>query len=1376
MADIPANLKAFLPGTEQGAAPAPAPAPKPAPQGGGFGGLIQSGVKAVEGAASAVGGAVSGLFKGKQAAPPAQKGLPDNLKQFVTPGKKGQDAAPAALPGSKVPANLQPYLQKKSDVKDSQGQGQSGPKNTGAQGLFNPPPVDDTTAQSTPQSEDGMVDVGENGSSAKVSGGEFAKDFISSIGPATWTTFKSLGQNINKTAAEIGVTLAQDEDPNVPGTVTDNTGKWQKAFGTSSIEGLAYQVSDLEQTIKNSAFAKKLGLDKHALPLAFAAVVGGDTLNLAPIGGEGDSNIVDALAKETTVESTTAILKSTGMSDNLISQLAPRFAEMTDKTEIKDGLETAKTLASAVSESAKEGAFDADTVTKPAETKPTSAEEANGTPTTHDTPEVAEAFDKSVPTQDIGTVGEAKIVLGTFGENAIARKTAAALPDRLPATELQHTLPNVNAVYKAGSSSFRKNNLVLLADMPDGTTRAIVTRQNAAGNEEVVNFFNVSRDKDAFVKNLESFGAPDQTRTGTLSLERSSSNPLSNGGTDSIPNVPTARTEGINTPSTMKSMQQLARERLATTLAKNEASRAEAFKTEHIPTASVRDEDQAHGLYQTEDSEDIKSGPFKGWSKTVAELYQYGFANKRKPDTIQIAGAAMKARFEPLRADGMDAIFKFEGFERDTEGRLVKNIESLSPSITGGSRQGLYGKAAEENDRMFAEERNAGVQQRGKLIQYRKNYLRIYIKGPDNTIYDGTSGEVIANARGGRRVSRNADFAIPRQFDTNAEAVAAGYELAFPNLPDLMAARAMEHQKAVADATLFNDGVKHGLVIPAPALSDDKSISGNYKMFDPDRFPQYRTQYPDRESGQIKQYVGPYYGPANFVDKVNNFLYDPHSGNVFQRGLAKTANFVGTTKNIALSIGIPNLSKLGLGKILAPILGDTAAERVAQIGSGYSLHFWNLLPRATLAEKAPLQYFRYAADPMAAQQYVQKNLDTALHYAEQGLTLSAEEHEASALDLKDLKTLAGAGRNFKAASEWLHGLFGEGIFGKVMPAMKLQGAQTRTADFVAKGFSQQEAERMAADTENHIWGGLNLDALGRNKDYQNFLRSILIAPDYAETNIKMGIRAAKSVVKWNDKSLAPYRNFMAMFATAYVAMNLMQYETSGSFMVQNDPMHIFSMKAGKDANGKTRYLNAFGTGVDWARIPAQIASAAINQDWTDITAVLNNRLSIPLDTIEELRTNTDWAGQRIFGNDIYGNPIPGAQAAGNIFDASIGSMLPSFSTSLVNVATGKTSGEQGLVQGLALPVGYVNETPNQSTINQMKADAKNGIASGDYTLFNQLVKAKVISARSRAAFIKDALTGTKTQAQQRTSAKDKARIKKEEDALVKEGLSKTTVE
>jgi len=132
-------------------------------------------------------------------------------------------------------------------------------------------------------------------------------------------------------------------------------------------------------------------------------------------------------------------------------------------------------------------------------------------------------------------IGKSNFVLGDYGKNTIDRKIKENLPDRLPSSKLEETTLNIKKTYKAGDSSFRKDNLVHVAEMPNGETRAIITRLNTQGKEEVVNFFKVSKDKEKFVKNLESFGTPERTRTSNLLVRTDTLSPLSYGDTATIP-------------------------------------------------------------------------------------------------------------------------------------------------------------------------------------------------------------------------------------------------------------------------------------------------------------------------------------------------------------------------------------------------------------------------------------------------------------------------------------------------------------------------------------------------------------------------------------------------------------------------------------------------------------------------------------------------------------------------------------------------------------------------------------------------------------------------------------------------------------------------
>lgn len=144
------------------------------------------------------------------------------------------------------------------------------------------------------------------------------------------------------------------------------------------------------------------------------------------------------------------------------------------------------------------------------------------------------AFNQSAEQKAVGKIGNEDVVLGSFGGNAIDRKTAGGQADRLPASELPKTLPYITEQYKAGDSSFRKDNLVHVAEMPDGEKRAVVTRRNPAGQEEVINFFKIGRNADVFTDNLKKFGVPERNRTSNLLVRTETPFPLGDGNAKSI--------------------------------------------------------------------------------------------------------------------------------------------------------------------------------------------------------------------------------------------------------------------------------------------------------------------------------------------------------------------------------------------------------------------------------------------------------------------------------------------------------------------------------------------------------------------------------------------------------------------------------------------------------------------------------------------------------------------------------------------------------------------------------------------------------------------------------------------------------------------------
>lgn len=149
---------------------------------------------------------------------------------------------------------------------------------------------------------------------------------------------------------------------------------------------------------------------------------------------------------------------------------------------------------------------------------------------------VTDAFSRSVAHEPIGNLGNSKFELGSFGKNQAARKTT--MPDRFSAEELPQTINNIKGAYRASNNpaSYRADNIAWVAKMPDGESRVVYTRQNARGNEEIVNWHKVNETKNPnYLSTLESFGSPDRIRTGISGLEHPQSSPLTYGADRSLP-------------------------------------------------------------------------------------------------------------------------------------------------------------------------------------------------------------------------------------------------------------------------------------------------------------------------------------------------------------------------------------------------------------------------------------------------------------------------------------------------------------------------------------------------------------------------------------------------------------------------------------------------------------------------------------------------------------------------------------------------------------------------------------------------------------------------------------------------------------------------
>lgn len=163
---------------------------------------------------------------------------------------------------------------------------------------------------------------------------------------------KGLGQGLARIPAEFAITAGQaglslhdmasgssdllKSDAGVPTTGLS----W--LLGDQPIKGYASQILDLSEQIQRSPFAQSLGLDKHSLSLAFAGIVGSESLNFTGAGGE--EGAIKALAGTTDVGQTMKILGQIGVHEDLIPSVAEKLAPLTDPAAIKDALALVDTL------------------------------------------------------------------------------------------------------------------------------------------------------------------------------------------------------------------------------------------------------------------------------------------------------------------------------------------------------------------------------------------------------------------------------------------------------------------------------------------------------------------------------------------------------------------------------------------------------------------------------------------------------------------------------------------------------------------------------------------------------------------------------------------------------------------------------------------------------------------------------------------------------------------------------------------------------------------------------------------------------------------------------------------------------------------------
>ena len=171
---------------------------------------------------------------------------------------------------------------------------------------------------------------------------------IRGLPKATGQVVKDIGQSIARSIGSTGLTVAKKiggEEEMAAENIKSFFGQelWRKTFGDEPLQSIEGRVVKAENTIKESPFAKNLGLDKFATPLAFGGIMGITALDLTPFGGL-EKNAAKQILKETSVEGAFKLAKSLGAEDDVAKVIAPIFASTkTDKEALKS-LEVLKSM------------------------------------------------------------------------------------------------------------------------------------------------------------------------------------------------------------------------------------------------------------------------------------------------------------------------------------------------------------------------------------------------------------------------------------------------------------------------------------------------------------------------------------------------------------------------------------------------------------------------------------------------------------------------------------------------------------------------------------------------------------------------------------------------------------------------------------------------------------------------------------------------------------------------------------------------------------------------------------------------------------------------------------------------------------------------
>lgn len=492
--------------------------------------------------------------------------------------------------------------------------------------------------------------------------------------------------------------------------------------------------------------------------------------------------------------------------------------------------------------------------------------------------------------------------------------------------------------------------------------------------------------------------------------------------------------------------------------------------------------------------------------------------------------------------------------------------------------------------------------------KYRKNYLP--------QLWDNTPEEI--QQVFSKSIGKDPSFTKNRLFEDYAAGIEAGLTPRFTQMSDLLESRFKTATRALADKEFVDS-----LVDAGNAVTLDKAPKG------------WVTAADLTKDGK------PLAIPPELSKLIGNYTMEG------SKLLEKTAEFVSETKQTLLSAGIP---RTGLNFHTGVNIPVRAAMARNPFSAVIDSTIWNW-------------------HPQSARDYVQKTVPKEITdgLLKQGLTIARSAQDSG----YGFKPEAGEGI-IKGARSWMDKAFSEVAFDDILPAHKLKYGWEAYNRGIKQGLSEDEAFKVAAQTANELFGGINVAEIGRNKDFQNVMRTFFLAPDWLESNARIGLKTGSLLnpKNWGDKALAPYKRVALNALSMYGTMAMTNKALSGKFPWENGAGQEFNLATGQyDERGREIMIPVFGTAFDAFRIPHTVLSGLAQNKPEAITNVVKNRLSPIVGAGVAVASNSDYRGREITSPDK--SPIENILGLAGQAATAVG--VPSQLTNTLKFATGDST-------------------------------------------------------------------------------------------------------